>query len=223
MKRNFFIDCGGHDGCSIIKFLLKNSSFDCYTFEPNPEFHKYYRFLPTKLIKNAVHIFNGKVEFIIDTVDGDGSSIISSKIIDYKNIVKNDDCPRIIIDCIDLSEFILNNTSENDYIILKLDVEGAEYNILKKLLDDNVIDRIDELYCEFHWSKIGLDIIEHNKLLEKLNAHLEVKDWDALTFSLSNPESKHSGKLWYKLALHLKRWILLFKIKLNRFKYTIQL
>ena len=49
-----------------------------------------------------------------------------------------------------MSDFISENFSVDDYVILKLDVEGAEYSILKNLLDKNKMSYINEIYLEWH-------------------------------------------------------------------------
>lgn len=55
-----------------------------------------------------------------------------------------------MVDCIDFSEFIKNNIDAESKIICKMDIEGAEYEVLGKLIDDNTIDLIDKIYVEWH-------------------------------------------------------------------------
>ena len=55
----------------------------------------------------------------------------------------------INVKCIDFAKF-LNSFSDNDYIVLKLDIEGAEYDVLNHLIKTNTITKINELYVEFH-------------------------------------------------------------------------
>ena len=51
---------------------------------------------------------------------------------------------RKTIPVIDLSQWIIDTFSEDDYIIFKLDVEGAEYEILRKMLNDKAFAYIDK-------------------------------------------------------------------------------
>ncbi|KAI8485904.1 hypothetical protein Bbelb_364560 [Branchiostoma belcheri] len=44
---------------------------------------------------------------------------------------------------VDLSRWIQENTAVEDYVIFKLDVEGAEYDILKKMLADGTFKWVD--------------------------------------------------------------------------------
>lgn len=183
-KKKLFIDCGGHDGCSAIKFLLENPNYDVISFEANPELWSYYERIPTQLQKKAVYDYDGEVEFIIDPVDADGSSLIKEKNIDFYKKIKNEDCPRIVIECIDLSRFIKDIANKYEEIILKLDVEGAEYAILNKMLKDDTLRHVNKLLAEFHWNKIGIAEEDHAALLEKVMSLTKVEPWDAQEFSV---------------------------------------
>ena len=51
---------------------------------------------------------------------------------------------RPTIPIIDLSLWIQENTYKDDYVILKLDVEGAEFDILRKMIKDGTFQWIDK-------------------------------------------------------------------------------
>ena len=57
--RKIFIDCGAHNGCSILKFkMIKKDwrQFKMYSFEASPIFYDLIRETGTKLIPKAVWI-----------------------------------------------------------------------------------------------------------------------------------------------------------------------
>ncbi|XP_038078579.1 uncharacterized protein LOC119745944 [Patiria miniata] len=60
---------------------------------------------------------------------------------------------RKTIPVVELSKWIKDNFSVDDYVILKLDVEGAEYDILRKMIDDKAFAYIDKYYGEYHDSQ----------------------------------------------------------------------
>ncbi|MGY6531826.1 FkbM family methyltransferase [Glycocaulis sp.] len=184
--RKLFIDCGGHDGCSALMFLLNNPDYDCVSFEPNPAFWEHYDGLPTKLVKAAVYTHDGEVEFIIDPVDGDGSTLIEGKPVEFHGTLTNDECPRISVPCVDLSRFVAENAEHYDSIALKLDVEGAEYDILEKMLSEGTLEQIDTLYCEFHGHKMGLPLERHNRIHTAVTKIVDVMPWDAIALSFSS-------------------------------------
>lgn len=54
-----------------------------------------------------------------------------------------------VAQCIDLSEWIFKNVSKENYNILKIDIEGAEYIVIDHLLNTGAAKLIDEWLVEF--------------------------------------------------------------------------
>ena len=191
-EKGIFIDCGGFDGCSAIEFLAINPDFDCISFEPNPSLWHYYDKVPSTLIKKAVWIHNGSEKFFIDETDSDGSTLIKEKSVDFTGRVANSDCPVSIIDCIDIVDVMEKSIELYDKIVLKFDVEGAEYELLERLLDKGLLKKVEALYVEFHWHKMGLDKETHDLIISKVEEFCSVGDWDGLDFAVhtSNGEKK---------------------------------
>ncbi|MDA8830835.1 glycosyltransferase, partial [Planktomarina temperata] len=121
-ERGIFIDCGGYDGCSAIKFLRVNPDFDCISFEPNPSLWHYYDDVPSTLIKKAAWVHNGTEQLLIDESDADGSTLLKDKKVDFHKRVANADCATIIVDCFDIVDIIRKSSAIYDKIVLKLDV-----------------------------------------------------------------------------------------------------
>lgn len=205
-----FIDCGGFDGCSALMFLLSEPDFDCVTFEPNPDLWKHYVDVPTRLVRKAAYVFDGEIEFTIDPVDGDGSTLVAGKRIDWTQTVPDAECPVIKVACVDLSAFISQASQTYSTIVLKLDVEGAEYEILNKLIEEKTIDHIDRLYCEFHYDKLPMPVEHHDDLVRRVGEHVEIHHWDALPFSFSIKDtqslrSKRRTKIIEAIRRHRNR------------------
>ena len=60
----------------------------------------------------------------------------------------------IIVPTIRLVDFINFLNPEDNSIVLKLDVEGAEYQILKDMEKSNIFNKIKKLHVEFHeWGR----------------------------------------------------------------------
>merc|ERR1712087_560639 len=60
---------------------------------------------------------------------------------------------RIEVECIDICQWMIYDMefSENDYVIIKLDVEGAEYPIINHIYQNNeCLSLIDEMFVEWH-------------------------------------------------------------------------
>lgn len=79
---------------------------------------------------------------------------------------------------------MLDSLQDYQKIILKLDVEGAEYEILDKLIERGLMARVSRLYAEWHWHKIGMSQERHEAIYNRVKEHCPVQDWDALDMSV---------------------------------------
>jgi FkbM family methyltransferase len=176
-----FIDGGGHNGCSIRKFNVIQADAKEYkkiSFEPNEKFVKFYTNLDSELIQKAISTYNGICNFYMQTSwEAAGSSVLKAK----SNLQK---WKQIQVECIDLSKWIINTFNKNDYIILKLDIEGLEYDVLEKMIQDESITYIDKLYIEFHYPYLNIPNIKerHENLIKALTNFTVIEEWDALEY-----------------------------------------
>jgi|10_taG_2_1085330.scaffolds.fasta_scaffold01603_8 FkbM family methyltransferase len=168
-KRNIFIDCGGHNGQSIRKFKeteqYKEADWEIYSFEPNFSLIKDYADKhPEYNIKNeAVWTESGEKEFYIDEKDGDGSSLLIEKT-SRDGTVENNLAHPLTVKAIDFSSWMLDNFRKEDQIIVKMDIEGAEYAVLQKMIKDGSLEYVNKLYVEWHHKKVGIDREVHQKV-----------------------------------------------------------
>lgn len=210
--RGLFLDCGGNDGCSAVKFISANPRFDALSFEPNPVLWPYYATVPSRLVHKGVAARAGRYAFTVDPVDGDGSSIVAGKKIAAG--IAPADLRVIEIDCVSLEDVLAAVAGRYDRIVLKLDVEGAEYGILEALLASGAIDRIDRVYAEFHWQMCGMPQAAHDDLLARVTARIEVRDWDGADFAVHGPDPARIARrrrwrdAWVRrrLGADLSRW-----------------
>lgn len=178
-----FLDCGGNDGCSVRRFLATfpaAKDFTIHTFEPNPAFASHYRkFANLSFHNEAVWISDGHLPFYFSKTDRqDGSSLYRNKKsgnLDKENYLN--------VKCIDFSSWIMDNFSRDQYIILKMDIEGAEYEVLSKMVRDGTMEYINKLFIEFHFEKIDIAPEHHTELLDQLNRFdCKILAWDALGY-----------------------------------------
>lgn len=189
-----FFDVGANVGQTFDDYLFKDSAYNgwnIWCFEPSP------RNLAPLLKKASDLAVTGKYNVTICPFglwDKTGTFSFYEKDIKYwcgeyigkengqgdsfiKDWVINNKAPyQVIASAVDVNNFIINNTVEDDTIHIKLDCEGAEYNILQKLLEAPlVLKRIKLLLIE--WHDIGKNH-EKQQLLEtyfKLN--IPVAEW----------------------------------------------
>jgi FkbM family methyltransferase len=153
-KKVHFIDCGANVGQSIF-WALKNIGDNLIkidSFEPQLEnfdiLQERYGYDDLIQLHNvAVWVADETRKFFVqDWGARTGSSLIQGKSSTNSNIYQT-------TRCIDLVSWIRNNVSTNNYNILKMDIEGAEHDLLPYLFENNVHDIIDEWYIEFHGSE----------------------------------------------------------------------
>ncbi|XP_066287473.1 uncharacterized protein [Branchiostoma lanceolatum] len=77
---------------------------------------------------------------------------------------------RHTVDTVDLSLWIQENTRLEDYVVLKMDIEGGEFDVLKKMLEDGTFKWIDKFYGEWHfgWPVAGWTLKKQRDLIAKL-------------------------------------------------------
>lgn len=176
--RKIFLDAGANNGGSTRKFRAKydkECEYFIYSFEPNPFFFNNFKNIKKHiLVRKAVWVEDTQLDFYLDKDPlKAGSTLIKSKksaILDKKNPIK--------VEALDFSRWLKDNLSKDDHIILKMDIEGAEYKVLNKMIGDNTFSYIDELWIEWHQRKVRLPVEEHDALVSKIN--IPTKKWDAL-------------------------------------------
>jgi FkbM family methyltransferase len=203
MKNKIFIDCGAHCGESILEAKYRfGDNTKIYSFEANTnlaeELVKHFKNDSNVKIENkAVWIKDSFIEFYLSTSWSDGSSIYKEK--NSGGISEN---VLLKVPCIDLSSFI-QSFDKDDYIILKLDVEGAEYEILSKMIDDGTIKRVNELHGEFHPNKINKPEI---KILEKkVNNYLKENNINFNIWELVGNSTKAIDRNIWKDKYEMKK------------------
>ncbi|MGF7404799.1 FkbM family methyltransferase [Campylobacter concisus] len=150
-------DCGSNIGMSCLYFkqLFKNAKIKA--FEADPEIAKVLKANITnnnindvEIIDKAVWINNEGIEFGSDGADGGSVNAGNNK---------------VKIKSIRLREFL---EKEAFIDLLKIDIEGAEYNVLKDCNDS--LKNVQNIFIEYHsWNsesqKLGeiLEILENNR------------------------------------------------------------
>lgn len=146
-----FIDCGAHCGESILR--AKNQfgyNTRIISFEPVPYFAREIKKIwendeSIDIVNAAVWIEDGIKEFQISTAITDGSSLMTAPVKEGQ-----EEYLGIKVNTFDFSNFLKQFKEKDFKLIVKFDIEGAEYHVLNKLIDDGTINYIDELWGEWH-------------------------------------------------------------------------
>jgi FkbM family methyltransferase len=168
-KKSIVLDCGANVG--HIAKLLSLTGAKVYAFEPDPVAFKKlsYRCRNKKNIeciqkgvwdKDAIiQLYTHRESHGDEASFTVGSSIIADKINVSTEKVQS-------IEVIDLVSFMQGLNKKID--LVKLDVEGAEIEILKKIIATGTYHLFDRMYVETHESKIPSQIKEVEWIRQEL-------------------------------------------------------
>ena len=209
-----FIDLGAYNGDTIdVAFRLLGDFDDVYEFEPlaGPCAEMERRFAGENyhIHRSAGDIEDKESRVYVGHAHGD---ISSSLHIDNPNCDTED---YEEIRTIDFPKFLKETCArhgENCHVVLKMNIEGSEYRILERMLEDGSISLVNKLYCDWHWYFVGISEAEHHNLVRRLRnqGHNLCGDKpDELYHESRNLSSKvswekfityhgRSGKLWLK-------------------------
>lgn len=194
-----YIDLGSHVGKAINKFMESeeyDDSWVLHAFDANPILVRSY---PEQVQEHrqAVWIYDGTVDFYINQKSRTSSYTRGGTILKEKVTGHLDKRHPEKVPCIDISKWLLENFTKEDYVFVKMDVEGAEYAVLEKMLTDGSMDLIDKLHLEWHWGVIGMKEEDHLNLCNRLKERLGDKlHDDYIPISASN--KKKRDKIWGK-------------------------
>lgn len=151
--------------------------FESPNFKFLAETRRRFAHVPFSLIEKLVWTFDGAVAF-----DTDGEShdcrLLEVSCVEGEQPYRHSNPHAVVqhLPCVDLANYISQSFSHDDYLVLKLDIEGAEYNILERLIETQVLLRIKELYVEYHpWGRISIRneietyIMKHPKIYYRNN------------------------------------------------------
>lgn len=150
-----YIDLGCYDGDTVEQFINWGQLFgdiseaEIYAFDPQT-FRKSWDDIKLRQSQHVKKMsFQSKAAWVEDTmldlsVEGIGSSVMLEKAkTDKTNIVRAFNFPRWF------------EKLDDKKIYLKMDIEGAEYPILEKLINHNLDKKITLLMVEWHAGKMG--------------------------------------------------------------------
>jgi len=170
---NVFIDLGAFHGLYITRYKKSNyyvSGTKIYAFECNPTIGRINYGSDVVCINKAAWIKDGTILFYISRKNPEfvqGSSVYKDKLTGNLNLESPVNVP-----CIDFSKFLSDNFTVNDTVIVKMNIEGAEYDVLEKCVADGTIKLIKEIFVSFHYQKIkNFDKDRHNNLILSLKKY----------------------------------------------------
>lgn len=156
------IDIGAFNGDTALHFISYPDITSIEAYEPNYDFkpiwdaiENYYpnvRFTPW-----AVYTYTGEITYFKRYAKKPlGSTVMKEKIQSQRK-------KTMTVNCVD----ILDIVPKKQKYCLKIDAEGAEYDILERLINNFQTQNIDRLYVEWHGHKMDGNYTERQKKIEK--------------------------------------------------------
>jgi FkbM family methyltransferase len=161
------IDLGCFNGDSVLHFISYPDIDEIEAYDPNLEYldiwqaiSKHYKQVTFKGV--AVYTHNGRIEYTQRPTELPlGSTVMKEKSGWGDGEVRE-------VPCVDILDIVTEDC------VLKVDVEGAEYDILERLVEHDRDRFVKRLYVEWHDSKMSSDNTERQeKLMEIFGRRLE--------------------------------------------------
>ena len=186
---NWFFDLGSHlfESADIFSQLVKdpqNWNVGCvepaYTDDNKVAIDRLLtsqdyasRFKSFTFIPVAVSTYTGIAKFKRDFSypNSGSSSLICNKPMYASKTVS--------IPCVDVASLMMS-TRDGDNILLKVDIEGAEYAIFARLEETNLLARVSAAYIELHEYKLSRNIALDYRLLSQVrNCRVPMYEWES--------------------------------------------
>ncbi len=158
---SIFFDVGGFEGDYTYNILQE---YDCiaYIFEPHPVFFESIkkRFIDNNKVKVFNYGLGGKTEKVFLS-DDSASSKVSNEKREFSIVIK------------DISQ-VIEELEVKKIDLLKLNIEGSEYELLERLIETNDIDKIKKMKVQFHENIFNAES-RREEIRHKLkNTHKEI-------------------------------------------------
>ncbi|KAF9953377.1 hypothetical protein BGZ70_000265 [Mortierella alpina] len=188
-RRYIFVDLGANRADSLEVFLKNpNAKFaydfprpswatheeaEIFLFEANPVFNGHLvkakeacdeRGIKVTIFPSTVVDVKDTIRtFFMDTVNDEhdywGSSIYATHPDAVRSGAKGTDLTGI-----NIATWLLRNTLPRDFVVVKMDIEGAEYEVIPHMADMGAWVVIDHLLVEWHGPKVGGGTLEEIQL-----------------------------------------------------------
>ncbi len=183
---NTFIDAGANIGYfSVLAGYLVGTSGRVLSYEVNPKVHKLLLdnisvnnlHTHVKCLNKGVYSSYGEIPFYMSKrFNGNGSLIEQNE--EYFNIFKNDEIEKVMVETEPLSMRIEDIGFVN---ILKIDIEGAEYQAFLGLENNLKNKMIGSIVFELNKLRIGEEWYDFYEFLNKLRM---IYGWEFYTLSV---------------------------------------
>ena len=177
-------------------FPCKYSDAEIYLFEANPVFNsdlvkskQQLMFERNPPAAKKIDLFTSTIVWIEDTTMPFFLDEVTVEHDFWASSVKDSGSPiiksgkkSVNLTAIDIANFILKNFLPNDFVVVKMDIEGAEWDVVPHIVKMNAGINIDYLLIEWHWyHATEAQKNQHKQLVEGLQKQgAQLPEYDSL-------------------------------------------
>ncbi|KAJ0087879.1 hypothetical protein Patl1_31464 [Pistacia atlantica] len=164
-NRYVYVDVGARSyGSSIGSWFRKqypkqNRTFEVYAIEADKTFHEEYKVKKkVKLLPYAAWVRNETLSFEINhdpgkEVEVKGRGMGRIQPVQTSLSDGGFDGEVDIIQGFDFADWLKKTVTEKDFVVMKMDVEGTEFDLIPRLFETGAICLIDEIFLECHYNR----------------------------------------------------------------------
>jgi len=161
--RYVYVDVGARSyGSSIGSWFRKqypkqNKTFHVYAIEADKTFHQEYGLKKgVTLLPYAAWVRNQSLVFEInrgpgEKVQGKGRGMGRIQPLQSSGGFDGGEVEKI--PGFDFADWLKNTVSKNDFVVMKMDVEGTEFDLIPRLFETGAICLVDEIFLECHYNR----------------------------------------------------------------------
>jgi FkbM family methyltransferase len=171
VPRCVFIDLGAADGNSFADFLnngygdvgkCPSVQWSAVLVEANPRFNGQLAAVGTKhpgsltvMSSTAAYMCEATTSFFLDTVNT-GKNFWGSSMSESHPDVQRSGKQKVTVPTMNLNRILYEQTIPSDWVMVKMDIEGSEYDVLPCTAKSPSASLIDRLYLEQHQPSWGM-------------------------------------------------------------------
>mmetsp|Transcript_25889 Transcript_25889/g.59763 ORF Transcript_25889/g.59763 Transcript_25889/m.59763 type:complete len:498 (-) Transcript_25889:53-1546(-) len=160
-----FIDLGAANGNTFQYFLnngygdvshCPSGKYQAVLVEANPRFNKdladiasQYQGLVDSKSGTAAYMCEAQTSFFVDTVNTEHNYWGSSMSSNHPDAQKSG-LQQVVVNTMNLNRYLYENTIPGDWVMVKMDIEGAEWEVIPCLAESSAASLIDRMYLEEH-------------------------------------------------------------------------
>ncbi|CAN0927893.1 hypothetical protein LINGRAHAP2_LOCUS36152 [Linum grandiflorum] len=161
-NRYVYVDVGARSyGSSIGSWFRKqypkqNKTFEIYAVEADKHFHEEYKLKKNvHLLPYAAWVKNETLSFEINSDPGEQVKDKGRGMGRIQPVTTTEGFDGVVdeIQGFDFAKWLKRTVTEKDFVVMKMDVEGTEFDLIPRLVKTGAICLIDEVFLECHYNR----------------------------------------------------------------------